>query len=30
MLVHRGWRIVREDADGARGYVSIKYEIEPA
>jgi methyltransferase (TIGR00027 family) len=30
MLVRRGWRIVREHADGTRGYVSIKYEIAPA
>jgi methyltransferase (TIGR00027 family) len=30
MLADRGWRIVREGADESRGYVSVKYEIEPA
>ena len=30
MLARRGWRIVRQSADGDRGYLSIKYEIAPA
>lgn len=30
MLADRGWRIVREHADGDRGFQSIKFEIAPA